>query len=149
VKNLVIEAFGEATAACAAERFGTPVRRGRPVRGSTSRAVTGMAALVGLTGELQGKLMLDFDQRAVAGMFGASDDVRHDVAGLAEEVTARALKSLRGAGVRIASTPPMVFSGHNLEMTNSRMETVAVPIEIPGGMLVVSIAARGAGSGGD
>ena len=41
----------------------------------------------------------------------------------------------------------MVFTGHNLEVTNSRMETVAVPIEIPDGTLVVSIAAREEGKG--
>lgn len=147
MKTLVIEAFGAATAACAAERLEKPVRLGRPAQGSPSHAVTGMAALVGLTGDLQGRLMLDFDQRAIAEVFGKSGDVRHGVAELAEEATERALATLQRAGVRIEATPPMVFTGHNLEVTNSRMETVAVPIKIPDGTLVVSIAAREEGKG--
>ncbi|OHD73099.1 MAG: hypothetical protein A2177_13105 [Spirochaetes bacterium RBG_13_68_11] len=135
-------AFGEAAAACAAERLGKPVRRGTPAHGSPSHVVTGMAALVGLTGDLQGRLMLDFDPGAVSAMVGASAEDRLGVAELAEEVTGRAVAILRSAGVRIAATPPMVFTGSNLEVTNSRMETVAVPIEIPDGTLVVSLAAR-------
>ncbi len=142
VRSTFIDAFGKAAAECAAERLGKPVRRGTPVHGSTSHVVTGMAALVGLTGDLQGRLMLDLDPRAVSAMIGTSGEDRLRVAELAEEVTGRALAILHGAGVRIEATPPMVFTGRNLEVTNSRMATVAVSIGIPDGTLVVSLAAR-------
>jgi chemotaxis protein CheX len=142
VRSTFIDAFGEAAAACAAERLGKPVHRGTPFHGSPSHVVTGMAALVGLTGDLQGRLMLDFDPRAVSAMIGICGEDRLGVAELAEEVTGRALAILRNAGVKIEATPPMVFTGHNLEVTNSRMETVAVSIEITDGTLVVSLAAR-------
>lgn len=138
----IIDAFGDAAAAAAAERLGTPVRRGTPIHDSPSHAVTGIAALVGLTGEVQGRLILDLDPRAASAMVKNPGEDRRGVAELAEEVTDRALAMLRGAGVRIEATPPMVFTGRNLEVTNSRMETVSVPIGIPDGTLVVSIAAR-------
>jgi chemotaxis protein CheX len=139
---MFIEAFGDAAAAAAASRLGTSVHRGDPVHGSASHAVSGIAALVGLTGDLQGRLMLDLDPRAASAMGGTLRDDRRRVASFAEEVTTRALAVLRDAGTRIEATPPMVFTGQNLEVTNSRMETMAVPIGIPDGTLVVSIAAR-------
>jgi chemotaxis protein CheX len=143
---MFIDAFGDAAAAAAASRLGKPVHRGTPVHGSPSHVVAGTAALVGLTGDLQGRLLLDLDSRATSAMAGISGEGRRGVAELAEEVTARALATLRSAGVKIEATPPMVFTGRNLEVTNSRMETVAVPIGIPDGMLVVSIAAREGGA---
>jgi chemotaxis protein CheX len=139
---MFIKAFGDAAAAAAADRLGRTVSRETPVQGSPSHPVMGLAALVGLTGDLQGRLMLDFDPRAASALAGASSEDRHGAADFAEDVTERALAALRSAGVRIEATPPMVFTGRNLEVTNSRMETVTVPIGIPEGTLVVSIAAR-------
>jgi chemotaxis protein CheX len=139
---MLVDAFANAAAAVAAERLGAPVHRGNPSGGSPSHAVSGIAVLVGLTGGLQGRLMLDFDPGAAATLGGPMRDRRRRVAALAEAVTARALAVLRGEGVRLDTTPPMVFSGRNLEVTTSRMETVAVPIAIHEGTLVVSIAAR-------
>jgi len=142
VRALFVDAFANAAAAVAAARFGAPVRRGRPVVGSPSRVAAGVTALVGLTGGLQGQLVLDLDTRAATALAGPAHDERRGTAVLAEEVTARALAVLRGEGVLIEATPAMVFTGRNLEVTTSRMETVAVPIAIPEGTLVVSIAAR-------
>jgi chemotaxis protein CheX len=142
VRATFVDAFADAAVAVAAERLGKSVRRGPTVHGSPSHVVAGMAALVGLTGELQGRLMLDLDPLAVSAMAGTSGDDRLVVAGIAEEVTGRALGILRSAGMNIEATPPMVFTGRNLEVTNSRMETVAVSIRIPEGTLVVSLAAR-------
>ena len=146
MKATFIEAFGDAAAAAAAARLGTPVSRAAPVRGSPAHPVKGLAALVGLTGDLQGRLTLDLDPRAASSVTGASGEDPHGVADFAEDVTARALAALRSAGVRIEATPPMVFTGRNLEVTNSRMETATVPIGIPDGTLLVSVAARDDGS---
>jgi chemotaxis protein CheX len=142
VKSMYIEAFADAAAAAAAAHRGAPVHRGAPMHGSPSHAVTGVAALVGLTGDLQGRLTLDLDARAASAMAGKPREERRGVAAFAAEVTARAIAILRGAGTRIEATPPMVFSGRNLEVTNSRMETMTVPIGIPEGTLVVIVAAR-------
>ena len=90
--------------------------------------------------------MLDLDPRAASAVAGASRKDPHGVAEFAEDVTARALAALRGTGVRIEATPPMVFTGRNLEVTTARMETATVPIAIPDGTLLVSVAARGDGS---
>ena len=143
---MYVEAFADAAAAVAASHLGAPVRRGAPEHGSPSHAVKGVAALVGLTGDLQGRLMLDLDQRAASAMGGRTREDRRGVAAFAAEVTDRALAILRGAGTRIEATPPMVFSGRNLEVTTSRMETMTVPIGIPEGTLVVSVAAREGGA---
>ena len=142
MKAMFIEAFGDAAAAAAGARLGRPVSRATPVRGSPAHAVKGLAALVGLTGDLQGRLMLDLDPRAALTVTGASREDPHGMADFAEDVTARALAALRRTGVRIEATPPMVFTGRNLEVTNSRMETATVPIGIPDGTLLVSVAAR-------
>jgi len=142
VRALFIDAFADSAAAVVASRLGAPVRRGKPSGGSPSHAVSGVAALVGLTGELQGRLMLDLDPPAAATLCGPARGRQRSAAGLAEEVTARALAVLRGEGVRVDATPPMVFTGRNLEVTTSRMETVAVPIAVREGMLVVSLGAR-------
>lgn len=146
MKAMFIEAFGDAAAAAASARLGRPVSRASTVRGSPSHPVEGLAALVGLTGDLQGRLILDLDRRAASSVAGASKEDPHGVADFAEDVTARALAALRGTGVRIEATPAMVFTGRNLEVTNSRMETATVPIGIPEGTLLVSVAARDDGS---
>ena len=142
----VIEAFGDAAAAAAAARLGRPVLRGAPVRGAPSRAVAGVAALAGLSGDLQGRLLMDLDATAASALGGSSRQGQLGMAELAEEVIARALAILRSAGTRIEATPPLVLTGQNLEVTTSHMETMAVPIGIPEGTLVVSIAAL---EGGD
>jgi chemotaxis protein CheX len=142
VRSLFVDAFTDAAVAAAAQRLGSPVRRGKPSGGSPSHAVNGIAALVGLTGGMQGRLMLDLDPPAAAALGGSVRDRRRSVAVLAEGITAHALAVLRSRGVRVDATPPMVFTGRNLEVTTSRMETVSVPITMPGGTLVVSIAAR-------
>jgi CheY-specific phosphatase CheX len=138
MKERFIEAFVDAAVRAAAARLGSPVERGGEARGELSHAVSTIAVLVGPTGELQGRLMLDLDARAAAMLRGSLPDDRQGAADPAGDVTARALAALRSAGARIEATPPVVFAGRNLELTSARREAIEVPIAIRDGKLVVS-----------
>ena len=61
---------------------------------------------------------------------------------LANMITAQAVTKLYDLGFRFDLTPPALFSGQNLEISDHNVEALIVPIETNYGCLEVNVAIR-------
>jgi chemotaxis protein CheX len=61
---------------------------------------------------------------------------------LANMITARAVTKLSELGFDFDITPPAIFTGSNMEITNTSIESLIVPIKMPLGKLEINVAVR-------
>lgn len=115
-----VNAFVESAATVLTRVAGTPVTRGRPALAVQPRADRGLAALITLTGEVAGQVVLDVDpgtarrlvDRMTEGADPEDDELLHDtMAELANMMIGVAVSALHDGGHRFTVSPPMVFSG--------------------------------------
>jgi chemotaxis protein CheX len=124
--------------------LGTEVKRGDLYLKSSSMQIHGVAALVGLAGDVEGRVLFDMTTNtalAVAsGMNGeemtAMDDmVKSTITELANMITGQAVTKLHDLGFKFDLTPPTIFTGENMQISNNmNVEALIVPMELgPGG----------------
>lgn len=127
------------------------VRRGELFLKSTSMPVMGVAAIVGLAGDVEGRVLFDMDKptalRIASAMNGeelkALDDlVKATITELANMITAQAVTKLHELGFRFDLTPPAIFTGDNMEVSNQDVEALIVPMETPQGKVEINVAIR-------
>jgi len=116
------------------------VKRGDLFLKSTSMQIQGVAALVGLAGDVEGRVLFDMTKStalAVAsGMNGEEmkvldDMVKATITELANMITAQAVTKLHDLGFKFDLTPPALFTGDNMEISNNlEVEALNVPMEI-------------------
>jgi len=139
-----INPFVEAAFNVLKEVLSTDVKRGDLYLKSTSMQIQGVAALVGLAGDVEGRVLFDMTKNtalAVAsGMNGEEMKVLDEMAKatiteLANMITAQAVTKLHDLGFKFDLTPPALFTGDNMEISNHmEVEALIVPMEIgPGG----------------
>jgi len=139
-----INPFVEAAFNVLKEVLQTDVKRGDLYLKSTTMQIQGVAALVGLAGDVEGRVLFDMTKAtalAVAsGMNGEpmtvlDDMVKATITELANMITAQAVTKLHDLGFKFDLTPPALFSGDNMEITNNlEVEALIVPMELgPGG----------------
>jgi chemotaxis protein CheX len=135
-----INPFVEATVNVLKQYLGPIVKRGNLYLKSTSRQIMGVAALVGLAGDVEGRVLLDMTKEtalAVAGIMNGEemkvldDMVKATITELANQITAQAISSLYQANYRFDLTPPTIFTGDNMVITNNlNVEALIVPVEL-------------------
>lgn len=139
-----INPFVEAAFNVLKEVLGTEVKRGDLYLKSSTMQIQGVAALVGLAGDVEGRVLFDMTKEtalAVAsGMNGEKMEVLDDmvkatITELANMVTAQAVTKLHDLGFKFDLTPPALFTGDNMEISNNlEVEALIVPMELgPGG----------------
>ena len=139
-----INPFVEAAFNVLKEVLGTDIKRGDLYLKSTTMQIQGVAALVGLAGDVEGRVLFDMTKAtalAVAsGMNGEEmkvldDLVKATITELANMITAQAVTKLHDLGFKFDLTPPALFTGDNMEISNTlEVEALIVPMEIgPGG----------------
>ena len=139
-----INPFVEAAFNVLKEVLNTDVKRGDLYLKSTSMQIQGVAALVGLAGDVEGRVLFDMTKTtalAVAsGMNGEEMKVLDEMAKatiteLANMITAQAVTKLHDLGFKFDLTPPALFTGDNMEISNHmEVEALIVPMELgPGG----------------
>jgi len=139
-----INPFVEAAFNVLKEVLQSDVKRGDLFLKSTSMQIQGVAALVGLAGDVEGRVLFDMTKStalAVAsGMNGEEmkvldDMVKATITELANMITAQAVTKLHDLGFKFDLTPPALFTGDNMEISNNlEVEALIVPMEIgPGG----------------
>jgi len=139
-----INPFVEAAFNVLKEVLGTDVKRGDLYLKSSTMQIQGVAALVGLAGDVEGRVLFDMTKNtalAVAsGMNGeemkvVDDMVKATLTELANMITAQAVTKLHDLGFKFDLTPPALFTGDNMEISNNlEVEALIVPMEIgPGG----------------
>ncbi len=127
------------------------VRRGELFLKSTSMPVMGVAAIVGLAGDVEGRVLFDMDKptalRIASAMNGEDlkvldELVKATITELANMITAQAVTKLHELGFRFDLTPPAIFTGENMEVSNQDVEALIVPMETPQGKVEVNVAIR-------
>ena len=111
----------------------------------------GVAAMVGLAGDVEGRVLFDMKQETALKIASAMNSeeltqfdelVRATITELANLITAQAVTKLHDLGFRFDLTPPALFTGQNMEISNNDMEALIVPMEVPQGRIEINVAIR-------
>ena len=157
-----INPFVESAFSVLKEVMNAEVKRGEISLKSTSTSIKGVAALVGLAGDVEGRVLFDMTKDsalAVASVmavfagvleegekFSAFDDMaKATIQELANMITARAVDKLHELGYKFDLTPPALFTGDNMEVSTNLgdVEALVVPMELgPNGRVEVNVAIR-------
>ena len=119
-----INPFVEAAYSILKDVLDDEVRRGELYLKATSMPTMGVAALVGLAGDVSGRVVFDMDMPTaikIAGRMNREEFTVFDemakatITELANMITAQAVTKLYDLGFRFDLTPPALFSGQNLD----------------------------------
>jgi chemotaxis protein CheX len=138
-----INPFVEAAFNVLKEVLNTDVKRGDLYLKSSTMSIMGVAALVGLAGDVEGRVL--FDMTKPTALFVASamngeemktldEMVKATITELANMITAQAVTKLHDLGFKFDLTPPALFTGENMEISNTlEVEALIVPMELGAG----------------
>jgi chemotaxis protein CheX len=133
------------------EVLNTDVRRGELYLKSASTPVLGVAAIVGLAGDVEGRVLFDMSRDTaleVASVMNGEklatlDDLaKATITELANMITAQAVTKLHDLGFQFDLTPPAIFTGDNMEVSDQDVEALIVPMETPQGKIEINVAIR-------
>jgi len=136
-----INPFVESTFGVLKEVLNTDVKRGDIYLKPTSMAIMGVAALVGLAGDVEGRVLFDMSKDTAlfiaGGMNGETfthlDELaKATIQELANMITAQAVTKLHDLGFKFDLTPPALFTGENMEVSTNlgEVEALIVPMEL-------------------
>jgi chemotaxis protein CheX len=136
------------------KEYGT-VKRGDLYLKPTNQKIMGVAAMVGLAGNVEGRVLFDMTRDtafAIAGaMMGEAVTVLDDLSKsaiqeLANMITAQAVTKLHDLGFQFDLTPPTLFTGDNMEVASNmgaNVEALIVPMNVENvGKIEVNVVIR-------
>ncbi|MBP5175615.1 MAG: chemotaxis protein CheX [Treponema sp.] len=135
---------------------GSDVKRGDLYLKSTAMPVMGVAALVGLAGDVEGRVLFDMTYETAVNIASKMNDERlasfddlakATISELANLITAQAVTKLHELGFKFDLTPPALFAGENMEIAalgggEESVEALIVPLETEYGKIEVNVAIR-------
>ena len=150
-----INPFVEAAYNILTEVLNVEVKRGELYLKSTSMPVLGVAAIIGLAGDVEGRVLIDMDKATAIKVASAmlegmdmepitelNDLGKATVTELANMITGQAVTKLHNLGFKFDLTPPAIFTGDNMEVSNADVEALIVPMEVPQGKIEINVAVR-------
>ncbi len=137
------------------EVLNSEVARGDLYLKSTSMPVLGVAAVVGLAGDVEGRVLFDMTKETAINIAAAMlegmdlekptelDDMgKATITELANMITGQSVTKLHNLGFQFDLTPPAIFTGENMEVSDTGVEALIVPMEIPQGKIEINVAIR-------
>ena len=135
---------------------GADVKRGDLYLKSTAMPVMGVAALVGLAGDVEGRVVFDMtfetalniaSKMNMETMTKFDDMAKATISELANIITGQAVTKLHELGFKFDLTPPALFAGENMEIaalggTTESVEALIVPLVTDCGKIEVNVAIR-------
>jgi chemotaxis protein CheX len=146
-----INPFVEASFNILKEVLNCDVKRGDLYLKSTTMPVLGVAALVGLAGDVEGRVLFDMSKSTALGVASAMNGeqlttmdelAKATITELANMITAQAVTKLHDLGFKFDLTPPALFTGDNMEVSDHEVEALIVPMEVPMGKIEINVAVR-------
>jgi len=147
-----IDPIVESAIAVIAEFTGSPVERGDMKLHGDSSASKDVAAIIGMTGDVDGRIIMEMDSRtalAMAGIMNREPFTRLDrlaldsLMELSNIVVARAVSTLNDRGFSFRLTPPLIFTGSNLSFFSSlSLETLIIPLHTKAGDCNLNVSLR-------
>ncbi len=146
-----INPFVEAAFNVLKEVLDSEIERGELYLKSTSQPILGVATIVGLAGDVEGRVLFDMTKEtalAVASKMNMeefdkiNDMVKATINELANMITAQAVTKLHELGFQFDLTPPSIITGENMEVSDAGVEALIVPVELPQGKIEINVAVR-------
>lgn len=133
------------------EVVGSEVERGELYLKSSSQPVLGVAAIVGLAGDVEGRVLFDMTKATALGVASAMNGetlsemdelVKATITELANMITAQSVTKLHELGFKFDLTPPALITGDNMEVTDTEVEALIVPVQLKQGKIEINVAIR-------
>jgi len=146
-----INPFVESAFSIMQEVLQTEVQRKELYLKKTSQPVMGVAALVGLAGDVEGRVLIDMSMETAISVASAmngeelkemDDLVKATITELANMVTAQAVTKLHELGFKFDLTPPSIITGENMRVSDLNVEALIVPLSVPHGLVEINVAIR-------
>lgn len=112
-------------------------------------AGNGVTAIVGVTGEGEGRVLFEMSRQTALAIAGEmNDEPQEDLSSLAQDtlselasmMTGRAISLLNDKGYQLRVSPPTLIAGDNVTISTAELETMRVPLETTHGEVVVNVA---------
>jgi chemotaxis protein CheX len=146
-----INPFVEAAYSVLTEVLHGEVKRGNLFLKASTKSVMGVAAIVGLAGEVEGRVLFDMSKQTaikIASVMNMEELIELDelakatISELANMITAQSVTKLHELGFRFDLTPPAIITGENMEVSDQEVEALIVPMETPYGSIEINVAIR-------
>ncbi len=150
-----INPFVESAYSMLTEVLHTEVTRGELYLKSSSMSVLGVAAIVGLAGDVEGRVLFDMSEETALGMTSImlasmdmdpvtvmNDMAKATITEMANMITGQAVTKLHNLGFSFDLTPPAILTGNNMEISDNKVEALIVPMEMEIGKIEINVAVR-------
>ena len=128
----------------------------KPARGELSLKndsiqTQGVATVIGITGKIEGRLILDISKDTACKLaefilkenFAEFNELVESAMGeMANLITGRAVSILNEIGYSIKITPPTLFSGNDLKVSDRKLEMLVIPLDCKSGKLLINVALK-------
>lgn len=127
------------------------VKKGELYLKETSTPILGVAVLVGIAGDVRGRMLLDMSKETAINI---SDHMNGEKSGefdtmakstiteLANMIAGLAITKLSNLGFTFHVSPPTILTGDNMEITSTSIEAVIVPMETEHGLVELNVAVK-------
>lgn len=146
-----INPFVEAAFNILNEVLNVELERGELFLKSTSQPILGVTAIVGLAGDVEGRVLFDMSEKTAIAIASAMNNEELDgfdelgkatITELANMITGQAVTKLHDLGFKFDLTPPAIITGENMEVSDNDVEALIVPVTMPQGKLEINVAVR-------
>ncbi len=114
-------------------------------------AIYGVAIIVGLAGQVSGRVVIDMDKTTALNIVSKMNEERMEdlddmacstLTELANMITGNAVTRLHNIGFSFDLTPPALIKGDNLEIMDNKVESLVVPLEMAEGKIEINVAIK-------
>ncbi len=146
-----INPFVESSVGVMKEVLGIDVQREQISLKSKAVPVLEIAVIVGLVGQVEGRVLFDMNRDTALKIVSKMNEeeitefnelAKATITELGNMITGRAVTKLSEMGYKFDVTPPAIFSGSNMEISDVDIEALIVPIESSLGRVEINVALR-------
>ena len=146
-----IEPFVDSARETLSKVIQEPVQRGELSLKNSPVPNQGVATLIGITGQVEGRVIFDMNQSTARRLAEALNGKTFEtltpfaldtISELANMMIGGAVTVLNNQGFEFSVTPPTIFTGLELSSSDINLETLVIPLTTPYGDVVVNVALR-------
>ncbi len=133
------------------ESVTTNIKRGQISLRQNITPMLGVLAIVGITGNVTGRVLIDMDKQTALNIASKMNDetvtefdslVVATITELANMITGKAVTKLQDLGFKFDITPPSLIYGERIQLTDNKIESLVVPLELPEGKIEINVGIR-------
>lgn len=146
-----INPFVESAFSILKEVLQTEINREELYLKKSTQPVMGVAAIVGLAGDVEGRVLIDMSKETAMKVASTMNGeelstmdelVKATITELANMITAQAVTKLHELGFKFDLTPPAIMTGDNMQVTDLNVEALIVPLGLPQGKIEINVAIK-------